>query len=984
MLLKVNNTPMDYNEKTLIYDIETDGRDPATATPIMVGWFSSVTGFNLTWRPMDFAYQLATHDIIVGYNNKNFDDKIMERHCGLNYRGKTNIDLWEILAPANRGGKARTNIIAELSLNNLTDNRISNFKLEKVIELLKRMFPSHFSSYKVTNFDYNIFKKSVITPEEKADAERYLFQDILITKELYLFLEYYFKGFRDYMTPYQNTKKLYLTASVASYAYKLVCNKLNLQETYSDIKGPKFIGGKVIEPKKEHYSGDGYCIDFASQHPNHQRCGNTYTPIEKCRHKVDGRCPNPWKGGKVFKLTGTYCGCEQGPTEKLITQLYLLRKHYKRIHDPRQYTIKIVINALYGVSSSPTFVATYNTTTGPDTTAMSRQSLRYMQKWFEKYGYEVFYGDSVAGESIIKSSIFPNGISIEQYYNLMNKQWVSLIDTFKKEYIFINDNILSSDKYGNASFKKSTYIMRHKVLKQMYRIFATNTEYIDVTADHSIMVRTDNSIKEIKPTNLNVGDKLLFYGGNKIHNFNRISDIDSWLYGMWIGDGSYSKDNYIQISSNDFEVEDKIKEYCLKYKCNYSIAKNSYDYKIANTKQTRYMMSLGYIGTSVTKKIPNYVMNGNLNIKANFLNGYFCADGTVLKNGYIRLTSINHKLVLQVQTLLQEFGITSKIIKENNPNSYKGKISNTYSHHLIISKFDNKTFKDNIGFDIKRKHNKITFNKRKDLKFGSFRESRIMNIVKLPKKECYVYDLNVPTTKTFIANNILVHNTDSLFLLDPFKDLTKLQTITTKGVQHIKDALPFADKYYDMEIEYAFSDIYFILTKDSGVGQCKKFAKKNYIIFKNDKTDPILFHGLPIIKNTTSPLAKLVLEKYLLSEMLAGKKISFRKEVIDKMVELEIRNNPDLLAIEYNVDEPKNYKSTTSLQYQIAKKLGPGRHKLIKSFKGDIGVNQKYIRLEDAKNLRYTDYNLFGVYSALMPFILPKDTQIELGGWFKK
>jgi len=991
----------------LIFDIETDHQDKNTVISAdnckfkIWGAFSYNTGRLSFGHGPSFQKLIDDHKIIIGHNIKGFDIPVLERDLGINFKNKIIVDTLEVLRkPASKSekesmkkkgkrpiyGKGRSLIIGEARQIGMIDNRFPDFKLSTIAKHGYKLFKDHpvyskyFTEYKNEEFDYDILNKEELTDDEWNYVKEYLRQDIIVTKNLFEFLEKYFESFADGLSDEDINNLEYVHAPMGKYVYKCLCNELGLEEKYADVIPGKFPGAFVFLPIREKYTpedGDGYCIDFASQHPSHQRMENLCTPAEKCKHKVNGKCPTAHSGdGKIFKLKGTYCACEQGPIEKKITKWYLDRVEFKKNKDPREYAVKIKINGTYGVLSSSMFESTYYKYTGEDTTRMSKQSTKFMAKHMEKGGYIVTYGDSVSGESYIYSKKHGR-IKIKEYFNIYNKKHKNFLDG--KEIAFTDDYSLSSSKNGKIQWDNCNYIMRHKVNKDMYRIYVTNTEYIDVTKDHSIMIEKNNKLIEIKPTKLKVGDKILFLNKKPIaYNKKYKNDIMMFL-GYWIGDGSYSKNNYVNISSGDKdEILNLINNITDYWNCNFNISKNGFDYTINSTKLVKWMKNKGFIGKSSTKRIPDYIKKLNLQCKANFLNGYFSADGTVLSNGYIRLTSINIDLLKDVQELLFEFGITSKIITENKPNYYKTKdkyyCNGSISKHLIISKYDNKKFYDNIGFFIKRKQNKILFSKTKQPLFGNLLNVRIQKIIKLPKKDDYVYDLCMQKNSNFIANNILVHNTDSLYIMDPFRDKERMKAHMAKGIEQIKAVMPFADDYYNMDIDAEFSHIFFFQDKDS---KDKHFKKKNYIyILQPDKDGnvKVKINGLPILKSNAPLLAKKIYMNYLEDEIKRTKNIKFQKDYIRQLIQFEIEKGIDVLLTKIKVNPANTYASETQLQAQISERYFDGMGGIFEGIKHKrkgygVGKGKFYCSLEEAKVLGFHELDLDSVWKTLDPFI---------------
>ena len=459
-----------WKETTLVWDIETtkikDGEIPVFR---VFGAYSYKHNQYFITTNEDLMFRLLKeHDIYITYNGKDFDLPVLYENYPFlqeELKYKFHTDMLEVLkdralpGETRKGGKGRAAIIGECRLNGINDNRFENLKLATVVQHIHKIFDldkkgiqkdgGWIHDAKMLNFDYGVLDTDESVRENWDIISTYLKKDIIITKELFEFLDVYFNGFKDHLSTVQANKLQHINSSTGAFAYKAMCNDLGFEEEYGDgEKVGTFLGAFVQMPTREIWTeedGDGYCVDFASQHPHHQWCANLFTPIIDCQHKVNGTCPNPYKGdGKIFKLQGTYCGCEIGRKEKWLRSMYFLRLFYKRkfitpsgeeikfknakvgdtilqitpktlefnekilsAHDinelqhliqmgvdPREYAIKIIINSSYGISSSPGFKHIYTPYTGADTTTMSRQSTAYMKKIFEQNGYKIAYGDT--------------------------------------------------------------------------------------------------------------------------------------------------------------------------------------------------------------------------------------------------------------------------------------------------------------------------------------------------------------------------------------------------------------------------------------------------------------------------------------------------------------------------------------------------------------------------------------------------------------
>jgi len=170
-------------------------------------------------------------------------------------------------------------------------------------------------------------------------------------------------------------------------------------------------------------------------------------------------------------------------------------------------------------------------------------------------------------------------------------------------------------------------------------------------------------------------------------------------------------------------------------------------------------------------RVPEIVFMGSRDLQKGFLQGLFTADSSVnmTRNGScsIRLVSASRSLLRQVQLLLLNFGIVSRIyfnrrgrqvrLLPDGRGGHKKYTCKAY-HELSIDGQSRDIFAREVGFLSSRKQAKLKrwiANKKR----RSNRERYVSNVkrVRFAGYE-WVYDLREPTTHSFIANGLVVHN----------------------------------------------------------------------------------------------------------------------------------------------------------------------------------------------------------------------------------
>lgn len=279
----------------------------------------------------------------------------------------------------------------------------------------------------------------------------------------------------------------------------------------------KFEGATVMDP----FSGlEEYVVvlDLDSMYPSIMDTINA-SPETK---DPDGEYQAP--NGVRFKSQPN--GVTRDIMRKLSTERKALKKRrdtYQE-HDPeyvlldmQQRVIKEVMNSYYGVSGYLKF-RLYDQDFGGAVTSTGRALINRTKQVVEQHGYTVLYGDSVAGDSLIriynKHSI---QIAVKEIQDLYRQTDITSIDG--KEYYIPRHTTytptITSDNYLENA--RIVYIMRHRVHKQMYRITFFNTSrpdtptHLDVTEDHSVFKYNSaiDTIEMVKPTDLKRWDCML-------------------------------------------------------------------------------------------------------------------------------------------------------------------------------------------------------------------------------------------------------------------------------------------------------------------------------------------------------------------------------------------------------------------------------------------------------------------------------------------
>ena len=185
-----------------------------------------------------------------------------------------------------------------------------------------------------------------------------------------------------------------------------------------------------------------------------------------------------------------------------------------------QLTKKILINSLYGATAN-VFFPLYNLGYASGITCNGRyfiqktanyieEKLQELLPWDQKY---ISYGDT---DSCVENTLISTDkgdIKISDIYNSENSKEVE----YKHGKFFKEVNgikALSVNKDFKLEYKPIKYVMKHKVKKRLFKIKCDGNEVV-ITNDHSIMVKRDDKLIEVKPFEIKKTDKLILVKENK-------------------------------------------------------------------------------------------------------------------------------------------------------------------------------------------------------------------------------------------------------------------------------------------------------------------------------------------------------------------------------------------------------------------------------------------------------------------------------------
>jgi ribonucleoside-diphosphate reductase alpha chain len=321
--------------------------------------------------------------------------------------------------------------------------------------------------------------------------------------------------------------------------------------------------------------------------------------------------------------------------------------------------------------------------------------------------------------------------------------------------------------------------------KDVYELTTGEGYSLRLTADHRVM--TDDGW--VEAGELDAGDTVHIQ--NRKGSFGRHgSAAEGRTLGWLVGDGHlkhgeeravlnfYDEDSEVSEAFAD-DVNEVIREPTgnANYEVGVSEISRSDEYRGAGAVEQRIRSNRLYeyaeqAGLTEGKhQVPDAVMRGSKEMARGFLQALFSADGGVQgkteKGNSVRLSSVSTELLEDVQQLLLNFGIASKLYEERHeagkqemPDGNGG--TATYErqadHDLVVAKDNLVRFQEEIGFLLESKSEALA--ERLDSYDRGPYSERFEATVESVEYDGHetVYDLTEPDTNSFVANGLVVHN----------------------------------------------------------------------------------------------------------------------------------------------------------------------------------------------------------------------------------
>jgi len=418
------------------------------------------------------------------------------------------------------------------------------------------------------------------------------------------------------------------------------------------------------------------------------------------------------------------------------------------------------------------------------------------------------------------------------------------------------------------------------------------TLYSRISVEHS-----DRKISLEKAKKTNYG----FIGGKnakigRIPRFWRLNEELAWIMGYYCADGSASEKNnvhnkqLVSFGSQNKKTIEKVRKYFdgilgekLKIIKDFDkrINKNMYYYRIQRAPLValfKYGFRLG--NKSYGKRVSPLIFSAENKIKEEFLKGYLEGDGNKFverryRTHFIDISTKSHELAIGLQVLLKSM--------KHSKNYFGKKMEHIHWNYR----------KDKPGIVDLR----LQGVRSKNEEFSNFCLAEIKKINKINEKDT-VFDLEVEGLHNFVDAEglILVHNTDSVFLL--------------MGKRKKKDAEEFIEKInsklpgkMELELEGYYPRGVFVDKKGGGT----RGAKKKYALIAEDGSYKI--KGFELVRRDWSKIAKDTQKKVLEAILKEGSKekaAKIVKDVVEKLKKGKVPFEELVIYTQINKD-PKSY-----------------------------------------------------------------------------
>lgn len=487
----------------------------------------------------------------------------------------------------------------------------------------------------------------------------------------------------------------------------------------------------------------------------------------------------------------------------------------------KEVVLKFIANSFYGVLGWDKFRC-YDPAIAAFITKTGREINQYLQGLAKEQGLTPIYGDSVSPTTPI------------------------IVKRNDRIHIIPIDHCQPGDLTFNGGWVQINHVIRKPLRKQMYHISTGNGNVV-CTCDHSL-IKDGN---EVSPMDLDEGDSIDHVDlPAQTHVEGYINEDIAWIIGLFLAEGARFNSHQFVINNQDVNLLEecatrilrvsgkqvRISDYMESSNCH----RISYIPKpISDVLSDCYVENTWHSGsprpyqTTGYKIVPAIILNATHSIQQAFFDGYYAGDGS--KASHKAIDSKNECLALGLQYIAEKL------------------------HMKVRCCVHKKSLSWGLRFPE-----------------GNFRKDRtiIKDKLAIPPERLWfnhVVDLEIDdSSHTFATGKILLHNTDSVFVMgvrDAEHGIEVQNYFNAKlrdewTPQHAARVAP------QLKFEEYFRTIMFKASSTN----LEESAKKRYaghVIFADGKpADRLLYKGIEVRRSDQAEITKTMMMEFLKTALI--------------------------------------------------------------------------------------------------------------------
>lgn len=369
-----------------------------------------------------------------------------------------------------------------------------------------------------------------------------------------------------------------------------------------------------------------------------------------------------------------------------------------------------------------------------------------------------------------------------------------------------------------AEFPYKFNFIRNDNLAENIECLICNKQYQNLSTHIPLHDMTVATYKNKFNIDKILSEKILKNRSKEITIPNNMTPSIARLYGYFVSEGCYSeKHGIVSIYNTDKDVIDDIIDiYKTEFNINPTVSmttpqnchhKVGWNVSVCNSIFKAFFNYCGFANEKANSKfIPKCIMQADEECIKNFISALYEGDECNAASGHIQYDSTSKELTNQLQLLLLNFGIVSKIT--SIPPNINFKHAQT-QYRLKILPFFYNNFLNNIGFMSNRKN-------RNNREHFTMNMSSMYEVVPYIKKHINACKLKINDSKSknklFFRENLPYTSSDEFHLYSLLRDSKKIEYI--KNIDEdlyykIKNVIK-EDNYYDeiINIEYLNDEKY--------------------------------------------------------------------------------------------------------------------------------------------------------------------------------